>query len=49
MEGMAIGHNLKKFTDERRMPIADTGELKKRCTRLAATSDKVYQLLAHSW
>ena len=30
MEGMAIGHNLKKFTDGRRMPIADTGELKKK-------------------
>ena len=22
---------------------------KRRCTRLAATSDKVYQLLAHGW
>jgi hypothetical protein len=44
-----------KLTDDRRRTPSDgksshylwQGELKKGCTRLAAASDKVYQLLAH--
>jgi hypothetical protein len=29
--------------------LSNCHKLQKRCTRLAAASDKVYQLLAHDW